>query len=242
MATVQSYLELARQLEKELSTAKPGDLVESETLLARRFGVSRLTARAALQELERLHLVRRKQGTGTFVTRRIDYRVSDDGPASFTEIVRAAGGDPTTTNEGLVSRVATAMEREVLDLSSRARVIELHRRRWLDGAPVWVGSSVMPAALVPNFARRFSDGGSLFHLLNDVYGLAPRRSWYRYEFGTAPPGIAGQLGLRGRPELFHHQGRLVSEKTGTPVEMNEGWFRADVFNVVIEFGNSRRCR
>jgi len=49
---VVSYLVLSDELEAELASAKPGDPVVSETELARQRRVSRLTARAALQELE----------------------------------------------------------------------------------------------------------------------------------------------------------------------------------------------
>src|SRR5215469_15548454 len=111
-----SYLAVSDELEQQLHGAAPGDPVASETELARRYGVSRLTARAALQELERRHLVRRVQGRGTFVLRRIDYRIAPDGPASFTDILAAAGVDASTTNEGISTRVGTVAERSALAL------------------------------------------------------------------------------------------------------------------------------
>ncbi len=90
-----SYLAVSHELELELVNAEAGAPVSSEAELARRYRVSRLTARAALQELERRHLVTRIQGRGTFVLRRLEYRIAPDGPASFTEIVTRAGGRAT---------------------------------------------------------------------------------------------------------------------------------------------------
>jgi GntR family transcriptional regulator len=233
---VVSYLLLSEELEAELQSARSGDPVASETELARRFRVSRLTARAALQELERRHLVKRIQGRGTFVLRRLEYRISPDGPASFTDIVTQAGGHPTTTTEGVRERVATAAERKTLDLPARARVIELTRRRWLDDEPVGVGTSVLPAELVPGLADHLDDGGSLYRVMVEQYDLQPQRAWFRSEVEAAPPDVARLLDLRTRSDLYHNQGRLESARLHRPIEFNDGWLRTDSFNVVVEIG------
>ena len=47
---------------------KPGDRLDSESLLSERFAVSRITVRQAIEELVRKQIVVRKQGKGTFVT------------------------------------------------------------------------------------------------------------------------------------------------------------------------------
>lgn len=231
-----SYLVLSDELEAELASAEPGDPVVSETELARQRRVSRLTARAALQELERRHLVRRIQGRGTFVLRRLDYRVAPDGPASFTEIVTEAGGKPSTTVEGFEERLATPAERRALDLPPRAKVIELSRRRWLDDEPVGYGRSIMPLSLVPGIKDHLEDGASLYRVLVDRYDLEPRRAWFRTEVLFAPPEVARLLYLRNRADLYYNQGRLESARLRRPIEMNDGWLRTDIFNVVVEVG------
>jgi GntR family transcriptional regulator len=236
MGKVMSYLSLSRRLEEQLSTASPGDLVPSENELARLHQVNRLTARAALQELERRHLVRRIQGRGTFVVHRLDYRISTDGPASFTEIVRSAGGNPSTSTDEVIVRAATPAERRSLMLAPRAQVVELRRRRWLDDELVGVGISVLPTALAPGLPGKLGLDGSLYRVLAEDYDLQPRRAWFRCEVEAAPEAVAVQLKLRGRPDLFHNCGRLESERLKVPVEINDGWLRTDVFNVVIEVG------
>jgi len=72
VSTSTRYLEIADRLAAELVGCAPGTRVASEPELADRFGVGRAAARSALQELERRLLVRRVQGAGTFVNRRID--------------------------------------------------------------------------------------------------------------------------------------------------------------------------
>ena len=234
-----SYLSLSQRLEEQLAKASPGDPVPSENELARDHKVHRLTARAALQELERRHLVRRVQGRGTFVSRRLDYRISTQGPASFTEIVRSAGGDPSTTTERLLVRMPTPAERRSLALAPRAHVVELRRTRWLDYEPVGAGTSVLPAALVPGLQDKLSPDGSLYRVLVDEYDLQPRRAWFRCEVAAAPEEVAAQLNLRGRPDVYHDSGRLECERLHVPIELQDGWLRTDVFNVVIEVGDFR---
>jgi GntR family transcriptional regulator len=234
-----SYLALSQRLEEQLATASPGALVPSENELARHHKVNRLTARAALQELERRHLVRRVQGRGTFVCRRLDYRISTQGPASFTDIVRSAGGDPSTTTEAVLVRAPTPAERRSLALAPRAQVIELRRMRWLGDEPVGVGNSVLPAALVPRLPEKIGADGSLYRALAEEYDLRPKRAWFRCEVEAAPEAVAAQLKLRGRPDVFHNCGRLESERLHIPIEINDGWLRTDMFNVVIEVGDFR---
>ena len=236
---VMSYLSLSQRLEEQLAKASPGDPVPSENELARHHKVHRLTARAALQELERRHLVRRVQGRGTFVARRLDYRISTEGPASFTEIVRSAGGNPSTTTDQVLVRPPTRAERRSLALAPRAHVVELRRTRWLDYEPVGVGISVLPAALVPGLPEKLGPDGSLYRALVEEYDLQPRRAWYRCEVSAAPEEVAVQLNLRGRPDLYHNCGRLESERLRVPIELQDGWLRTDVFNVVIEVGDFR---
>src|SRR5687767_5549191 len=64
------YRQLASQLEAAIASGrlKPGDRLESESLLSDRFAVSRITVRQAIEELARKQIVVRKQGKGTFVT------------------------------------------------------------------------------------------------------------------------------------------------------------------------------
>lgn len=168
--------------------------------------------------------------------RRLDYRVAPDGPASFTEIVTEAGGKPSTTVESVEQRQATPAERRALGLPSRAKVIELSRRRWLDDEPVGYGHSVMPLALVPGIGEHLEDGASLYRVLVDRYDLQPRRAWFRTEVVFAPPEVARLLYLRNRADLYYNQGRLESARLKRPIEINDGWLRTDIFNVVVEVG------
>ena len=67
LATVSdvTYLVLADSLAEQIADMAPGTRLPSENELITEHGVSRITARAALSELEQRHLVRRARGSGT---------------------------------------------------------------------------------------------------------------------------------------------------------------------------------
>ncbi len=62
------YVNVATVLEGEISQLAPNSLLPTEVQLARRFGVSRITVRGALDVLERSGLVSRLRGRGTIVS------------------------------------------------------------------------------------------------------------------------------------------------------------------------------
>jgi len=64
------HRQLARFLEDAIRRGqfKPGDRLDSESMLTTRFGVSRITLRQAVASLVNAKLLVRKQGKGTFVT------------------------------------------------------------------------------------------------------------------------------------------------------------------------------
>ena len=238
MMSEPAYLALADQLESLVATLAPGDRVPSEHDLVEAHGVSRLTARAALQELESRFLVRRVRGAGTFVARRIEHRISPEMPPSGTDAVRRAGGRPGTTVLGVRTRRPSAAVGDALDLDIDERVVAVTRTGTVDGLPASYGTTQLPADLVPDLADHLADDVSIFATLRDAYGLAPRRLWVRAELLPVPADVAPHLGLDGRPlawslESCNHDARL-----GRPIELSHSWLRADVYRVVLELGKA----
>lgn len=236
---VATYQRIADTLAQRIARRRPGAPVESEHELAALFGVNRLTARAALDELERRCAVRRSKGRGTFVARRVEYRIGPDRAPSWTQTVRDAGADPRTENERVRSVRPPLWVRRELGLTEGDRVLLLHRRRWVDGELATVASSYLPAGVVPDLDRRTGAESSLYQILTGVYDLEPRRAWSRCQIEVAPEPVARQLELSGRDLVSVVRGRLDCTRLGRPIEVGVSYLRMDVLRVVYEFGASR---
>jgi len=138
---------------------QPGSQLPGEVHLAEKLGVTRITLRRALQQLQQEgHLTSRK-GVGVFVRALPSALVVRDG-SRFAESLRADGKTVTTRTTVLEAEFADAAAAEQLRLPLGAPVIRLRRVRAADGQPIHISTKVFPAGLLPDFetvyARRQS--------------------------------------------------------------------------------------
>ena len=70
---------------------KPGDRMPSEIELEKQYSVSRITVRRAIKELCEENILIRKQGKGTFVLDKDNYRRIDSTVGGFHEALEAEG-------------------------------------------------------------------------------------------------------------------------------------------------------
>ena len=82
--------QIVQQIEHMIVTGslRPGERFPSERSLAKQFGVSRMTLRRAMQQLEVRGLVETRSGRGTFVSRLEPQMIA---PALVTDIGNAVG-------------------------------------------------------------------------------------------------------------------------------------------------------
>lgn len=237
MTTAESgYLALADQLATDLVGAEPGTRLPSEHDLARREGVSRITTRAALQELERRHLVRRTRGAGTFVALRIPYPIRDVAGPSWSQTVREAGHEPSYATVEVDTVRAPADIARTLDIPRGRSLTRVRRTGLVDGQPASHGTTFFPTEIVPDLAAALADEPSITTVLREIYGHEPERLWSRAELSTAPADTADRLGLVGRPPAWRVDSANRCGRTGRPLHVGRGWFRADAFQVYLALG------
>jgi GntR family transcriptional regulator len=89
-STAPRYRQIAEHLRTLVDDGDPGDRLPSDADLCAQFGVSRMTARQAVDLLLAEHLVVRHRGQGTFVADRPVPRLLGS-PLSFTASMRRRG-------------------------------------------------------------------------------------------------------------------------------------------------------
>ncbi|MEQ7005635.1 GntR family transcriptional regulator [Actinopolymorpha sp. B17G11] len=187
MTSRSTYLQLADQLARELRDVPSGTRVASEHELVASQGVSRLTARAALQELEHRYLVQRIRGSGTFVRRRIDYVISKDLPPSFAATVVAAGATPGTKLLGVRRRAPRPEHPYEPEVAAGGELVEVRRLNLVDGVVAGVWTTVLPGNRLAGIEERLADDVSLYTLLSQAYGMTLRR--YRHHVSLDVPDL-----------------------------------------------------
>ena len=126
------YLQLARNLEAAIHAGiwKAEQALPSERSLSEQLGLSRVTARKALEVLFEQGLIRRSQGSGTFITPRLEQPLSR--LSSFSEMLRLKGFVPSS--QWLDREITPPTHEELirLALSPTDKVARLKRLRKAD--------------------------------------------------------------------------------------------------------------
>jgi GntR family transcriptional regulator len=221
--TIPRYLEIAEYLRRLVAARRPGDRLPSDAELCQRFGVSRMTARQAVQVLATEQLLTRRRGDGTFVAGRTALRTLGS-PLSFTESMRRRG--LRATSRVLVAEWTTPDEDEVqaLALGAREQILRLERLRLADGRPM----AIERAALAPSVGAVVSDDleqGSL-HAAFERLGRSPMQAQARVSARRATSAERRMLQL-GPGGVVLVERRIISDQDDRPLEHTETVYAAE---------------
>jgi GntR family transcriptional regulator len=151
------YEEIAGELRRMVARLPAGARLPSETELCATYGVSRMTARHAVDQLVRDHLVERRRGAGTFVSAPRMRRLLGS-PLSFSEAMRVRG---IQASSRLIQRgpiTPTPEEAAALQLEDPTTAYVLERLRLADGVPMAVERAVLPPELAAQLPSDVVDG------------------------------------------------------------------------------------
>jgi GntR family transcriptional regulator len=172
-----------------------GERLPSETELAARYGVARMTVRQAVGALASEGAVVRRQGLGTFAADRRPTR-SADLLLSFTEEMRRQGHQIQTKLIGAAVEQPPSAAREALRLGQSAAAVTVRRVRLVDACPIVVQHSWLPYARFAGLDANPLLNGSLYAMLEAHYGVRIVRAEQAFAAGAADESDAAALELR----------------------------------------------
>ncbi len=226
------YRQIEQALRERIATLRPGERLPSDTELCAEFGVSRMTARNAMQRLAEDGLIARQPGRGSFVAAPPAHRRANR-LMTFTQEMLRRGRVPSSRMLTRVIRPSTTAEAASLEIPPRQPVVHLRRLRCADEEPIALESTVLIGASANAVMRADLARGSLHEVLAGA-GFVLRRGTGTIAAAAATAEDARLLGLRtGDPLLVER--RVISDAHGRRIESTESRYPADRYALVVNF-------
>ena len=207
-----------------------GEAIPSERRLSTDLGVSRLTLRAALDDLVRDGYLERRHGSGTFVSEpKIAQQLT---LTSFSEDMRRRGMNPGSKTLSLARELAGARLGRLLHVSPSEEILVIKRLRLADGETMAIETLHLPATLVPGLTPADLDG-SFYDLLRERYGLAIASGTQAIEPTVTNVEESAALGvpLHSPAFLFERTSRV---RSGGIAEFVRSTYRGDRYRIVVD--------
>jgi GntR family transcriptional regulator len=230
--------EIRDQVLELIETLEVGDAIPSERLLGVDLGVSRLTVRAALDELVREGYLTRRRGAGTFVA---EPKVAKGMTiTSFSDDMRQRGLTPGSRTLEFRTIPAGARLGRILHVSPSEPVLSVKRLRLADGEPMAVELLHVRESLFPGLNARDLEQSSFYDLLERRYGIEIVGGTQTVEPTVTSEDESASLGvpLHSPALLFE---RVTRAANGDVVEFTSSIYRGDRYRIVSELGVGGRA-
>jgi GntR family transcriptional regulator len=234
--TLARYVPHWRQIElalrERIATLSPGDPLPSDADLCAEFGVSRMTARNAMQRLADEGLVMRVPGRGSFVAEPPTHRRADR-LMTFSREMERRGRHPSSRLLNREIRPSTPAEATALGLAAGEPVVALRRLRLADDEPIAIETATLIRATGGLVMGADLEAGSLHDALAKG-GYHLRRGTATIAAAPATYEDARLLGLRKGDALLVER-RVIADAHGRRIEATESRYPADRYALDILF-------
>jgi len=217
-----------------------GQAIPSERQLSADLGVSRLTVRAALDELAREGYLLRRRGSGTFVSepKKIAQELT---MTSFTEDMRRRGMRPESRTLDLQIVPAGARLGRFLHVSPSERIIVAKRLRLADREPMAIETLHVREALVSGLTAKDLERQSFYELLKERYGTVIAGGTQMIEPTVTNEEESEALGVPLHSPAFLFE-RFTHSENGAAVEFVHSIYRGDRYRLVTDLSVQPEAR
>lgn len=226
------YRRIEQALRERIAALRPGERLPSDAELRAEFGVSRMTARNAMQRLAEEGLIAREPGRGSFVAEPPAHRRANRLMTFTREMVRR-GLVPSSQLLTRTVRTATPEESAALALPAHAPVVHVRRARCADGRPMAIESSVLIGACADVVMAADLEHGSLHEaLLRAGFTLRRGSGTIGAEAATADDAHLLEVPI-GHPLLVER--RIIADVHGRRIEATESRYPGDRYALDVSF-------
>jgi GntR family transcriptional regulator len=194
-----------------IKNADPGVRLPSEPKLARSLGVSRATLREAMRTFETQGLIRRRQGSGTYITPQS--QVIETGLEVLESIERMAqriGLAVTMGEMKCEKRLATQEEANALQISEESTIVSISRVILAEERPVAYLVDILPEDVLTPEELSSGFTGSVLDLLIRCGNPPLEASRTEINAVPAPGHVARAMGLQRGDVLLLFTAELYS--------------------------------
>lgn len=207
-----------------------GTAIPSERQLSADLGVSRLTVRAALDDLAREGYLVRRRGSGTYVQHpKISQELTI---TSFSEDMRRRGMVPGSRTLSMETILAGARLGRSLQVSPSEQILVIKRLRLADGESMAIETLHLPQGLVPGLSAK-DLSGSFYELLQERYGIHIAYGTQAIEPTVTNEEESAALGVPLHSPAFLFERTSLDERDRT-VEFVHSVYRGDRYRIVTE--------
>jgi GntR family transcriptional regulator len=222
------YREVADDLQRQIAAGELGshDRLASEREIAVRFGLSRMTARQAVELLVRRGVVYRRPGSGTYVAPpRVMHSLQR--LAGFSEQMRLQGIHPSgSVLEMRCTDEPDAAAGSALGLGGVGAAWMVRRLRYGDGEPLLLETFWVPREVCPELRPDELAEQSLYTVMRSRYGIEPDTAETSLEPAALDAADARHLTVRpGTPAILVV--RTTRDATGRAIEFARDLYRGD---------------
>ncbi len=223
---------IIRNIEDELYTV--GQMLPSERELIDTYGVSRITVRRALAELEAEGYIYRVQGKGSFVKGE-QHRQDLFSLTSCTQDIIRQGMSPSRKVYACEVTTPNKRQQNELYLNDGDKVFKLKRVYLADDEPVNLTTTYLPYKYIEGIERFDFSKASLYDVLESKYNIKITRAIRTIEAVSAYEETARLLHVAENVPLLLFKCVIFGEVGGreVPIETFKCYYRSDRFSFCI---------
>jgi GntR family transcriptional regulator len=216
---------------------QPGDKLSTEEDLGRQFGVSQITIRNALSNLEREGLIVRSRAKGTFVAENVPVKkkfvITNETYSILKDADRYEVKDVDLKTVKIAETRNARTVREFFNFTNDDLICVVSRTRVWNGVPMYYIENILSPEIAKHLSAKELYETHLLKILKEKIGIDIERGEMYIEAVPADPDVAETLEMQIFEPLILRQFYYWFPK-GEPFEIVNSYMRPDYFRYKVD--------